>query len=39
MQRYRQFAQDPLFILKAGAQRQIYDEYRQQLQQTTADAA
>lgn len=39
MQRYRQFAQDPLSILKAGAQRQMYDEYKQQLQQTTADTA
>ena len=28
MQRYRQFATDKLAILKAGAQRQLYEEWR-----------
>jgi hypothetical protein len=28
MQRYRQFSIDKLSILKAGAQRQLYDEWR-----------
>lgn len=28
LQRYRQFASDPLSILKAGAQRQMYDDWQ-----------
>jgi hypothetical protein len=34
MQRYRQFATDPLAILKAGAQRQLYDDWQQANQQS-----